>query len=360
MARAFGFNPEAFATVYNEFSPYDVESFIEDIMPNIDIPIVSVGSGKAYVERSIYDKREIRRIVTVDPDASQGFNSRGMPEEWLSAALLDEEVLISYALGIGAVGVKQSFKPEYPTVDDLLAEEPELKGRCYLMMVKPYIDDTTWDYEAILKLRPIKVFIMFQSSGEDGGKKLHHFLGYIGAPSEKSENPNLHKKEVTPQILEDLEYRGVDLDLIKEYKVLKTQTEVTKVDYEYNPLGSDKEFALVGLRRVNADAMEYEKNYSFEDLISQYDTSWDGTKHLIKLVDTNDEIRRLLYYGIGLDKYLRRLDGSGSGSGSGVPAEQAPEAAPAAAAGSGSAIDQNGGGNNVLIWLYNILFKYRD
>lgn len=106
-------------------------------------PIVSVGSGCAYLEYAAYGGDD--RCICVDPDAP-------------------------YALIV----------PHYPTVEDLVRARPELVGACTLVCCWCRPNDSTYDAEAVRLLRPLAVLALIERDGgchgSAGGRRFHIFL----------------------------------------------------------------------------------------------------------------------------------------------------------------------------------------
>tara|TARA_R110002072_G_scaffold45565_1_gene126637 strand:+ start:44716 stop:45474 length:759 start_codon:yes stop_codon:yes gene_type:complete len=110
-----------------------------------NLPLISVGSGSALIENYLVKHTDVKEVICVDPDPG----SYG-----------EDPVLI---------------KPKYARVDELIDAEPDLIGNCVLMIIKcnPMMK---YDIEAINKLRPRMMFLMYRSDGADGGHAFHYFL----------------------------------------------------------------------------------------------------------------------------------------------------------------------------------------
>jgi len=136
-----------------EVLPHDVVSAYIDVVNNLSL--VSVGSGLGHFE-SIYEKKSGRVITCVDP----------APYSWNTGA--------------------PSRLPDYPTVDDLLKAKPELKSNCTLLLFWASPNNSTYDVDAILKLDPQNIVIVYESIGAAGSQYLHAWLQSIGAPNGNS------------------------------------------------------------------------------------------------------------------------------------------------------------------------------
>jgi len=148
------------------FSIAEVLKFIAEVLrahahPQKPIPLVSVGSGKAYLESKLLDAVPVRlELICVDPK----------PDGW-------EEVE-------GKVAVQ----PQYATVKELVAARPQLVSGCIVLLNWPNPNDHAgsgggWDLEAIHLLHPWSVIMLvefqfdrFGWAGAAGSKKLHAWM----------------------------------------------------------------------------------------------------------------------------------------------------------------------------------------
>lgn len=89
------------------------------------LPVVSMGSGSATLEYKVQQKNEKIRWICVDPT----------PSSWCAG-----EVMI---------------KPQYASVEDLVAAEPELVGKCVLFLNWCLPNESRYDYDAVMLLQPI-------------------------------------------------------------------------------------------------------------------------------------------------------------------------------------------------------------
>ena len=157
------------AGIWSDNIPYDTFKEYITLMRSNNQPLVSVGSGLGLNEKKIELDLNVN-IICIDPDP-YSFNNRGECDE------------------------KKCHLPEYPLVDDLIKEQPNIIGNCNLMLCWPYPNDSTYDIEAIIKLKPSSVLVIYESLGGAGGIQLHNWLGKIGAPNGSTFSIKFHENE---------------------------------------------------------------------------------------------------------------------------------------------------------------------
>ncbi len=113
---------------------------------NPELPIISVGSGNGYTENEL-SKCGGMQVICVDPK----------PGVWK-----DEEELKLYK------------DADYPTVQVMLREKPELKGS-HLLLIWPS-PDLEYSIEAIELLEPTTCTILFEKTGVAGCKRLQQWI----------------------------------------------------------------------------------------------------------------------------------------------------------------------------------------
>jgi hypothetical protein len=136
--------------------PLEVSSvYMEKLLKN---PIVSVGSGLGKYEKQIETQLNTS-IICVDPNPTS-YNY-----------LFEDE------------DTKNLHLPDYSTVDALLHKRPELIGNCNLLLAWPLPNDSEYDIEAVVKLKPLNMVIIYETIGGAAGKQMHIWLNTIGAPN---------------------------------------------------------------------------------------------------------------------------------------------------------------------------------
>ncbi len=105
--------------------------------------LVSIGSGSASIEH--YSKLD---CILVDPDPSSFHKN-------------DQSIVL--------------IKPHFSYVDDLIKNDPSIIGKCLLFLNWCCPNDSEYDYEAIIKLKPIAIMSIYETfedgSGCAGGGK---------------------------------------------------------------------------------------------------------------------------------------------------------------------------------------------
>jgi len=115
---------------------------------------VSVGSGNGILEHSYATRytSSTETIICVDPS----------PLEYQSKHL------------------ERAFQsPKYNLVSELVRKEPDCINNCVLILNWAYPNESTYDYEAIMSLRPLAFFTTierYRNTGAAGGARFHNFL----------------------------------------------------------------------------------------------------------------------------------------------------------------------------------------
>ncbi len=106
--------------------------------------IISVGSGTADTEFSFL-KRNGVEIICIDP--------------------------YPYSHSYEGSDYTIKIQPKYRYVDDLIKFEPEVVGNCHLLLIWPLPNKSTYDIEALEKLKPLSMVIIYEPTGTSGGSK---------------------------------------------------------------------------------------------------------------------------------------------------------------------------------------------
>ena len=67
-------------------------------------------------------------------------------------------------------------KPNYKLTSDLIKDKPNLVNACHLLLIWSFPNESMYDYEAIITLKPKYVTIVYETTGSAGGDKLHEFI----------------------------------------------------------------------------------------------------------------------------------------------------------------------------------------
>lgn len=128
------------------------------MQPLTNYPIISVGSGSGYVEKWLEDNHNYQLILVdpIDPDSKECF---------------------------APVPKHLSKKSSYDDSSDLVADKPDIISNCNLFLNWPEPNDDSYDYDAIMLLKPHTIIICCEVSGSSGSKKLLAWLRYCGLDS---------------------------------------------------------------------------------------------------------------------------------------------------------------------------------
>jgi hypothetical protein len=129
---------------FGELGMVCINNLLDFLNLHPTLPVISVGSGNAILEDICSELYKIK-IFCVDPD----------PTSYRS-----DEIFL---------------QPDYPYVDNLICEHENFIGNCVLIInwATPTLD---YDYEAIEKLQPMAFWVLYEESGDAGGKKFHDFI----------------------------------------------------------------------------------------------------------------------------------------------------------------------------------------
>jgi len=123
----------------------------DEFLENFDktLPIISVGSGHAYFEFLI-NERYKRKITCVDPDQT------------LKKPLKNNNANTVF------------IRPEFNSVDELMSSNHRnFYNNCLLILNWPEPShDITYDFDAIIKLKPNGFFIIYEENGISGSTKM--------------------------------------------------------------------------------------------------------------------------------------------------------------------------------------------
>lgn len=138
-------------TAIKAFGTEIVIEYIRQFNQVYQLPIVSVGSGQAGIEYLSQQMIHDPRIdwVCIDPDPLSFHYSRTEPIVYI--------------------------QPEYPLVRNLIKAQPELVRHCTLFLNWCY-PAGDYDYEAIVKLKPLAFMTIYNQDGIAGTPKFHDFV----------------------------------------------------------------------------------------------------------------------------------------------------------------------------------------
>jgi hypothetical protein len=136
-----------------------------------NVPIVSVGSGTGEYEYEITKDENESELELICVDTKDDEH-------------LDSEYVI---------------KPKYATVDDLIKDRSGIVGDCILCLFWSYDQGRMNDYphsnypyiDAIVKLKPKSIIILYEEFGGSGSDMLHYWLFGYDLPSNEDVFPKL-------------------------------------------------------------------------------------------------------------------------------------------------------------------------
>jgi hypothetical protein len=147
------------------------------------LPYISVGSGTGLYERLIMDRIKDTtnlpcNIICID----------NLTDKY------DEDKFV--------------IKPNYSTVDDMLKDMPELESNCNLLLFWPYSEglmeiyctEKPYDIDAISKLKPKNICILYEIYGGAGSYLLHAWLNKCGVKN--NELDELESEDIVDELVQ--------------------------------------------------------------------------------------------------------------------------------------------------------------
>jgi hypothetical protein len=145
--------------------------YLDNIMNDNDLPLISIGSGNGYFEHLFVEKypHYKHRVICVDPE----------PGVWNDS--------------------KVYFEPEYPDLPALLKDRPTLYEQCLMLFNWCLPDESTYDSEALILGKPRAFVVVYEKfegeNGGAGGKLFHSYTDHFRHKEALSEfssyNPTL-------------------------------------------------------------------------------------------------------------------------------------------------------------------------
>ena len=143
----------SFLKNYHGFSIEEIASFFR-LLPK-DLPIISVGSGRGELEKSLCNQLPELKIITIDPDPN---------------SYTPKDTSQLYCDGI---------PPKYDDVDSLLESQPSIKRECVLLIPWAFPNKSYYDYDALVDLEPKYVIAIYEVIGGACGANFHEWLNTI-------------------------------------------------------------------------------------------------------------------------------------------------------------------------------------
>jgi len=130
--------------------------------------LISVGSGygvlEKYIKNTYKKKQQKLELICIDPEpASYRFaNYPKLPIIKPQFAYVDDYI--------------KEYDNAKDNTQDNIQEDNTLNNTCDLLLCWPSPNDSIYDLDAIIKLQPKIIFILYEMSGAAGGNSLHNWI----------------------------------------------------------------------------------------------------------------------------------------------------------------------------------------
>ena len=138
-------------------TPFTTESVSKNFS-DVNIPIISVGSGMGKREQELIDLGH--KVICIDP-------FKGRKDRWTS--------------------IKRVRKRDFKNVPSCMEKHKELIGNCYVLIEYPQTDYITYDFCSLYDLQPLETIILTTRSCQSGGLLLHFWLNKYGIQTTNKE-----------------------------------------------------------------------------------------------------------------------------------------------------------------------------
>lgn len=169
-----------------------------------DKKIISVGSGYADTEFAFMERNK-KEIICVDP----------------------------YPLSHGSFG-DVLVTPKYSYVDELIKNEPDVIGNCHLLLIWPCPNDSTYDVEAIEKLKPLSIIIIYDPSGSGGGSEFLKYEWRGNWRDKEQKYYSVHENTVRYMTKNDSFYYTLSYFVYKDYLEKNKDVQSEKLDNSFS------------------------------------------------------------------------------------------------------------------------------
>jgi hypothetical protein len=169
-----------------------------------DKKIISVGSGHADTEFSFMERNK-KEIICIDPSPF----SHGR---------------------FGSVLVN----PKYDYVDELIKNEPDVVGNCHLLLIWPLPNESTYDIEAVEKLKPLSLVIIYEPTGSSGGSEFLKYKWRCNCFGKEQKYYGVHENTVRYMTKYDSFYYTLSYFVSKEYLDKHNEIENEKLDNSFS------------------------------------------------------------------------------------------------------------------------------
>ncbi len=147
---------ELFNTGIKSFGYKNVVDIISSFYNTYNLPIVSIGSGTGAIEYLAKKKNNDINWICVDNDPTMNFPPSA--NQYINQPLMNID---------------------YNSCDQLIEEMPSIVNNCILFLNWCEPNESTYDYEAIIKLKPIAVLSIYEifegQNGAAGGEMFYNW-----------------------------------------------------------------------------------------------------------------------------------------------------------------------------------------
>lgn len=137
---------------------HNVINIINEFYSNYDVPIVSIGSGAGAIE--FLSKKQNNNI------------------EWICIDI--NENPIDFPSKASNYINKPLMKIDYLSIDELIEKNNTIVNNCIIFLNWCLPNDSYYDYEAIIKLKPLAILSIYEDfdgkSGAAGGEMFYHWI----------------------------------------------------------------------------------------------------------------------------------------------------------------------------------------
>jgi hypothetical protein len=179
------------STYYTESNPYEEKDMLKEIRDYVcssiphELNSPEHYNGSQWNEKIPFnDLKECCDRIFIDNNEIISVGSgNGKPEKYLKNNGYPNIICIEPKIFSHNVEKIIHIKPDYNTVDEIILEKQLLIGNCSLMIIWPsgeYTEDCGYDIDAIKKLKPNRILVLYENTGYSGSNELRKFLDNPG------------------------------------------------------------------------------------------------------------------------------------------------------------------------------------
>ncbi len=179
------------STYYTEFNPYEEKDMLKEIREYVcssiphEINSPDNYNGSEWNEKIPFNdlKECCDRIFTDDVEIISVGSGNGKLEKYLKNNGYLNIICIEPEIFSHNVEKIIHNKPDYNIVDEIIIKKPSIVSNCYLMIIWPSGKDKKdcgYDIDAIKKLKPSRILVLYENTGYSGSNELRKFLNNPG------------------------------------------------------------------------------------------------------------------------------------------------------------------------------------